>query len=272
MNNKEAIGFMKVLCSNNNALPIVILKTPRVGTEVDNGMGVEFNLKEYTLIYKFEKGSCDGGSLMGSFIDMERRYPDLTVMLMNIDNISSLKDAMEELKEKDDYNVIWKSDDYQEPAKYKSKLYRNGISVNVTLQKEYTLEISYSEIKRYCSNKSNKCISNDDLFFDILRDMTDYEPVISNSTFPRDVAKLGDIFFTEHGIIFMFSCKLLCAMDSQDKNNSKDILEIALKKFESLDDFGNSENFEIVCEEVKKSLNGIVGNEKSKCNTGINIS
>jgi len=173
----------------------------------------------------------------------------------------------------DDYNIIWELEDYKEPEKYKSELRREAISVCTLLTKQYTLNISYSEIQRYCSDKYPDSFLISDLFYGILKDMIDYETVVNNNSFPRDVAKLWNTFFDEGGVTFVFKCEFSRTIGSAiEKNNSDAALEAALKKFEKLDGIRNSENFGIICEDVKKSLKGIVGNEKGKGNTGIDIS
>ena len=49
---EKILEKVKSICVTTNVKPIVLLETPRAKQEVDNGMGVDFELPQYSLIYK----------------------------------------------------------------------------------------------------------------------------------------------------------------------------------------------------------------------------
>jgi hypothetical protein len=118
MNKKERIEIIKQLIglSNEHVEVFRIFETPRVGDEVDNGMGVDFELPQFAFFYQFkDEKTYRKGDKYSEFIS--RAY-DLKFkrewdwhsfdMTGQSDNIKPLS---RELFEMDGYKVIWKKND-----------------------------------------------------------------------------------------------------------------------------------------------------------------
>jgi len=271
------IDKIKEICDGNHVSPIVILKTPLVGETVDNGMGVDFDLKEYALIFKYDKGyTMLNSELSHAFYELERESdaPGFGVMNMDVEGVTSIDDIINELNERDKYEVIWRDESYKDPDKYKAELFRDAISVSLNVTKTYSLKVKFSEIIKYCSNKSSGYAYKSDFFNDVLRDHIEFDEVVNNRTFPGDSAKMKDFHFSEDGIVFVFECEFVENTVCDSDNYTDDQLTDIIKKFEHTGD-GVENNHDALVNVLRESFEAIINgeeSEKGKSHPRVNVS
>lgn len=202
------IDKIREMCEKASVIPIVILKTPRAGETVDNGMGVDFELAEWALIFKKTKESSK------SAFDFEfgtRHQEELKISIkkFNVDRMDSLEGMIQELKETDAYEVVWQDKTYKGPEAIKATLTRTGVGFSVDCVKWYSVSVTYEEAKKYIGNFV-EAMSIDELLIDILKDHPDFEKIAHNSGFPRDSMihhPHSFVQLTIDGIIFNFGYK-----------------------------------------------------------------
>src|SRR4030043_332154 len=256
------IDKIKEICLQNHVQPIVILKTPLAGETVEGMMGVDHNLKEYVLIFKYDKGYSGLNSEMTyAFYELEREiHQDFGVMEFNVESISSIDDMINELHERDQYQVVWRDNNYKEPIGYNSKLFRDSLSLNVSLVKTYSLKVTFDEIKKYCSDKSSGYVYRHEFFLDLLRDNKEFNKVVNNHSFPGDIAEFEDMYFCEDSVVFVFRCKLEKNIVCDENEYNDERLSGIINKFEysessDLDTIGN---FDKLSNKFKKSFENII--------------
>ena len=260
------IDIIKRICEENHAIPIVILETPLAGETVDNGMGVEHSLSKYALIFKYNKGySMFNSDLSHSFYKIE----NISIAQFDVENLESLDGMIQELYDVDKYQVVWRDEKYKEPSKYKSKWYRDAIAIEMSLTKQYSLKVTFDEIRRYCSDKSCGYAYKGDLFKDFLRDHEYFDDVVANRTYPGDSAHLQDMHFCEDGVVFVFQCKDSGNACYTEEEYSDEELSGMIKKFEK----PNSSNYNKLSSGFKEHFEDIANDGKeTECGKNTNRS
>ncbi len=99
---EKLIDKIKEFFDSINCEALVVLKTPLAGKEVDNGCGVEFELPEYAVIHK---GDLFHGKKYSKLYRFEKEN-NTTITAFGIDNVKDKDKFIDELKEKDSYEVL----------------------------------------------------------------------------------------------------------------------------------------------------------------------
>lgn len=206
------IEKIKKFCTDNEHSPVVILKTPRAGDTVDNGMGVEFDLREWALIYKRPKNS-KRRSLELEIYNIQREAEDwsgnVDIQMFDVDSCSSIDGMIKEMNETDGYEVQWRDTTFVE-NRINSELIVGETNVEIKDKRYFDLKLSYEEIKKYISAKSDSYMHAWDLFSYALRDQQIKLP------FNRDVER-HEVFFEEDGVRYRFSQSIDSSFENKEK-------------------------------------------------------
>lgn len=186
---------------------VAILKTDRAGDTVNNGMGVEFDVKPYYLLYQIESRKVH--QTESSFSEVSRiLYDNGMDEYISSDSIHSdkLEEDIERYRSVDNYNPIWISADYKEIDKPTLSLQRHVGDISVCTSRSYILSISYEELKRYTKEKKSYYYQYD-LFRVLVEQVQKKHKITDNEHFITDRAKLKQTIYTEKGIEFYFEVK-----------------------------------------------------------------
>lgn len=116
---KKELENIKAVLKAANVNPVFILETSRAGDCVDNGYGVDFDLQRYAVIYTSEKEEYVKGMDMDNLPSMRiikaSLDADVDFMKFNVDGCTS--GIVQELKDTDGYEVIWKDENFIWPQK-----------------------------------------------------------------------------------------------------------------------------------------------------------
>ncbi len=201
MNSKdtEFLEQIKGVCDLSYLIPIAFLKTPRVGEVVDSGMGVDFELKEYVLIYKRKKGSTYRSSEIFYMEPFDEK-----LKAFDYDNCRTLDGMIEELNSVDAYELLWKNDEYKPREAIKSVLEEQANTLTITFSKTYTLLISFDELNKYIANISNNDATVDTILLDALKDRPDFGDIVGNVYYPN--VGVSETRLVDNGVLFIFKC------------------------------------------------------------------
>jgi hypothetical protein len=209
---------MTQYCEEHKDNCIVLLKTPRAGDEVDNGMGVEFELTPYALIchdrdkikLKFD-GKNDIESMMRTS-DIVNRF--------EIDNCKSLQAMIDNLKETDGYDVIWRNADYKEPHDLKSELQIGGGSIDCKIVIHGSLKVFYSDLATYFKERVNTSNYDSDIFRKAMEAHNDKTDIIG-CRFIGDSAHITDTLYFEDHVVLMFDMTSSSRFDFDGETSKK---------------------------------------------------
>lgn len=206
------------LCKDNGIIPIVLMETDMAGQEVDNGMGVDFELSRFALIYR--------GKKKHDVMDVLARENILDeVNTFDINGCSSLDEMVEELASTDGYKEIYRNTDFREPEQVKADLIRKSVCVEVKEVRNYELLVPYSEIDKYLKETEQECYDRD-LLLEILEHHAEKENVFREGRFNRDQVRTDGIIFCEGYLKFVFRIEW-----SEDKRgDGKDVVRLFEKK------------------------------------------
>lgn len=254
----EDIEFVKLMldaCEQSKIIPIVILKTPKAGETVDNGMGVEFDLPPFAMIFKMTREAdprCDEWIFSDPPFGA---YPDSKVKTFNVENITSIDGMVENLRDMDEYEVIWKNEEYKPRDPIVSKLEIQGNHLDLVYTNSYSLTVSFEEMRKYISDKSRDFESEREVFITALQEHKDFDTIVGNRYYPWDVVKYGDCKITETGLIFTFSCA------------SKEVMWDLVERKEIEEALADVDAGRVIDHElVKERMNKIMGIIKQKYN------
>lgn len=186
---------------------VAILKTDRAGDSVDNGMGVDFDLKPYYLLYQIESREVrqkkDAYSEASQVLYDNELYDFVSSDYVHSDD---LEEDIERYRSVDNYNPIWISPDYKgtRPPDLSLQYHVGDISINTS--RSYILFISYEELKRYTKEKKSyyyQC----DLFRVLVEQAHKNHKITDNKYYITDKARLKETIYTEKGIEFYFEVK-----------------------------------------------------------------
>jgi len=96
---------IKKFMSDHGREVVVILRTPRVGEEVDNGYGMEFELPEWIVIFSGE--SLYEENLYHDWYKFLQEN-DTDCNCFDIEGCTTLDGFVQELHDRDGYEVVWK--------------------------------------------------------------------------------------------------------------------------------------------------------------------
>ena len=107
MNKKITHKIIRRLFDRLGCPAVAVMKTPLAGQEVDNGMGVDFGLAPWAVIHK---NDMQDNSYRKKIKWERENNSDIMMFCSEGCDINGL---IEELKERDEYELLWKiSDEY----------------------------------------------------------------------------------------------------------------------------------------------------------------
>lgn len=183
---------------------IAILKTDRAGDTVDNGMGVEFDIKPYYLLYQIETREVSAkGDIFSKASNV--LYDNDLDKYISSDMLHSdeLEEDIERYHSVDNYNPIWISPKYKKTKPPSLSLERHTGDISIVAKKQYKLFMSYEELKRYLKDKKSyfyQC----DLFNMLVEQIQKSHKILDNEYYVSDKTKLKETIYTEKGIEFYF--------------------------------------------------------------------
>jgi len=230
-------------CEKNRDNCIALLKTPRAGEEVENGHGVEFELPPYALI-------CKDKDLLK--LDGEK------VNMFDVDGCRSLDGMIENLRDMDGYEVVWKNEAYVEPSRPVPEVMPDGYAfIEVRTGLRYTMKVKYDDLKTYFGERTKPSGNPHDLFIDILEFSPDFDRIVGNRSFPGDVARLEGTSFDGEGVTFEFVCggrgESVCAGDKYHFRNKK-VEESDMKSLQKAYDLGYAKFNEAALTAARKTF------------------
>jgi hypothetical protein len=205
-------------CEQNKDNCIALLKTPRAGENVENGMGVDFDLPPYSIIcHDRDKIKLD---------DAVKNYIPATLLVQKfeIENCKSLQGMIDELKERDAYEVIWRDETYKEPDKLKSELKIGDGDIECRLSISGSIKIYYSDLSKYFSDRVNPSNWQSDIFHEAIEDYNDKTDIIG-CRFIGDSAHLENVLYFKDYMEFVFSISAKESF-SFEKNISQKFLPV----------------------------------------------
>ena len=106
------IEKIRLLFEQMGSPAIVILQTPRAGEEVDNGMGVDFELAPYAIIYSDDEegNGCKAYYEHYSKLSEFEREHKTDFMCFSEAGCASIDGMIEELHSRDGYEVKWRKE------------------------------------------------------------------------------------------------------------------------------------------------------------------
>ena len=170
---------------------IYLLKTDRAGEEVDNMMGVEFELKPYAVIVL-------GHRLFS---------PDNVMVLTSREDPEQIEDMLHRLKG-DGYKVIYQNEAYKYPDEPVTRLERIDTDISFTIKKTYNLRISHEELNKYYKSRKDPSTYKSDLFNYLVEKNKEAVRGFSKDRFISGQIKLEEVFFNGDDVIFQYSCKM----------------------------------------------------------------
>jgi len=220
------------ICKDIDVTPVFILETDRAGNTVDNGMGVDFDLDRYVLIYRDNDPQGKYDKIYKAFEHSE----ELDVNTFDINGCDSVDRFIVELGG-DGYKVIWENGDYKVPAFIKSDLKRISLLVEIKEVRKYELIVTYEEIKKYL-NSSCQIKYHHDLLLKILKDSPERNNIFNEGRYELD--KVGDVLvrFGENSIIYSFTVDNVKTIE----NNGEVSMLLLEKKVKSKEFFNSLTN------------------------------
>jgi hypothetical protein len=206
---------------------LYLLETSRAWEEVDNGMGMDFDLKPYAIVTL----DHDMKPCLDNLVFFEN-----VIVLNSTEDEKRIKGILSNLAN-DGYKVIWKNILYKYPRAPKSTLDRTGTAIKLKIHKEYTLKVTYEELKKYYASRFKASTSERDIFFDLLDKNPEARALAPEDRFLGDSAKLKDTKYDADGVTFTFSFiyeyeKVVQERDWDFDPISKEYSDNIQKKFE----------------------------------------
>lgn len=189
-------------CENNKDNCIVLLKTPRAGEEVDNGMGVDFEISPYSIICHDRekiKLKFDGKSDMESIMETSNLTHNF-----EIESCNSLQGMIDNLKEMDGYEVIWRNSEYKEPSELKSELHIGEGDIECNLTIVGSLKVLYSDIANYFKERVNPSNWQSDIFRKAIENHNNKKDMVG-CRFIGDSARIKNVMYYDDHIKFVFN-------------------------------------------------------------------
>jgi hypothetical protein len=181
-----------------------ILKTDRAGDTVDNGMGVEFDLKPYYVLYRLETREVGSRSDLHNQASSAFYKSDLDHLISSDTTLSDdIEDDIERYRSVDDYNPIWITPDYKKVEPPRVTIEKHSGNISLKADRSYKMFISYDDLQRYLKDKKTyyyQC----DLFSALIERLQTTHQMVDNLYFVTDKAKLKETIYTEKGIVFFF--------------------------------------------------------------------
>jgi len=171
---------------------LYVLKSSKAGSEVDNGYGVEFDIKEYAVVARRQLDQFD----------------DDTVMCLVVEESESIVGQTLNRLYEDAYTVIYKNENYKYPEKAKVQIDRCGTNVNVTVDRLYRLAIKFDDIKKYCADRVNITeLTTQDLFYQLFDSSSLSDILATGGGFVADNTTIDFVQVTGDELIFKFHCR-----------------------------------------------------------------
>ena len=244
MTEPELIDFFK-----SDSGTLFLLKTDRAGEEVDNGMGVDFDLKPYAVL-TVNSDLKNPRGVRGEVSDEKIRefLMDKVMILTTREDRETVAEMMGRLAD-DGYTPIWTNGEYKYPDDPITTIERLGTTVSFKVTRSYTLRASFEEIKKYYETRRNPSNYGSDLFNYLLGRNPEHKAITDKTRFLSDSAKLESIKFDAEEILFCFECALEYEETVQERDwtsspISKEKADTIQKKFEE----------ETTFEEIKKFI------------------
>lgn len=207
MDNSDFIEKVKEASKKCDADIICILSTQRAGEIVDNDYGVKFELPKYTVIFLCPEHYKN---LFKKYIyDIEESASQLSDFYEVIDYESFLQ----ELKEKESYEIIYQSDIGQILLKSSATL--KSIKISSKLVKKYRIEIPLPESAAHLRINKQENMYISDLIDRAIMDNPELRKAINGNIYLDNVNR-GDIKISQD--------KIICHISIKDSLN-KDIVE-----------------------------------------------
>jgi len=181
-------------CEEHKDNCIVLLKTPRAGEKVDNGVGVDFEITPYFVI-------CHDRDKIDIKIEEKDRWN--LIHNFEIENCKSLQGMIDTLKKTDGYEVIWRNAEYKEPSKMKSELTIGAGKIECELKIEGSIKILYSDLSKYFEERVNPSNWQHDVFHKALEDYNDQKDMVG-CRFLGDATHLTNIMYFKDHVEFEF--------------------------------------------------------------------
>jgi hypothetical protein len=236
---KENMDYIQFCNSNKNNV-LYLLQTDLVGEEVDNGMGVEFELKRFVIISIKGEGKTNFDDVMWLEVSEDENH---------------VKDMLARLAS-DGYVIIWKNEEYSYPQPVIGTIQRLGTEVTLKVERTYSFKITYEDLKKYYTDRKSASEYEHDLFYYLLEKHPDIEKIATGAGWLSDQVKMQDRFYDKDGISFTFTCK-----NTHTKNVGPSEAKYNFLTQEDSDKFqirfeGESKDFENIKDYIEAFLKG----------------
>jgi len=102
---KDEVKKIKEFFESINYKPLIILETNSIG-EVDNGMGIEFDLPKYAVIHKSDSLLELDKKAYIKLLEFEKNE-NISLFQFSSSRCSTIDNLINELNSKDNYQIIW---------------------------------------------------------------------------------------------------------------------------------------------------------------------
>jgi hypothetical protein len=171
---------------------LYVLQSSKVGDTVDNGCGVEFDIKEYAIV---------------ALKDVSDKFDDEKYMCLTVEESETAMLGMLDRLYEDGYEIIWNNKEYKLLEQTKFEIVRCGVDVSVKIHRMYRLTIKFDDIRKHYADRVNVTeLNTHDLFYQLFENGK-LSNLATGAGFVTDNVRLDDVKIRQDELVFEFHCK-----------------------------------------------------------------